>query len=213
MNIDTILTFLRKFFKIGSIVTILLIIILLVSFIKYSTNLEHKIATYKENEKTFLIELDSTKLQNRRLQLTVDELDMMNDSITLKMNELRKLLNIKDKNLVSMQYLLSTAHSSDTIIYNDTIFVISVLHKDTVISNEWYTLKLDLDYPNKITVSPTFKSEKYIVVSNKKETINPPKKFFLWRWFQKKHIVANIDVIEKSPYIDNKKYRYIEIIK
>ena len=62
-------------------------------------------------------------------------------------------------------------------------------------------------------MSPTFKSEKYIVVSNKKETINPPKKFFLWRWFQKKHIVANIDVIEKSPYIDNKKYRYIEIIK
>ena len=213
MNIDTILTFLRKFFKIGSIVTILLIIILLVFFIKYSTNLEHKIATYKENEKAFLIELDSTKLQNRRLQLTVDELDMMNDSITWKMNELRKLLNIKDKNLVSMQYLLSTAHSSDTIIYNDTIFAISVLHKDTVISNEWYTLKLDLDYPNKITVSPTFKSEKYIVVSNKKETINPPKKFFLWRWFQKKHIVANIDVIEKSPYIDNKKYRYIEIIK
>jgi cell division protein FtsQ len=54
-----------------------------------------------------------------------------------------------------------------------------------------------------VAVEPYFKSEKHIIVSSKKETVNPPKKFFLFRWFQKKQIVLHIDVIEKNPYVEN----------
>lgn len=35
----------------------------------------------------------------------------------------------------------------------------------------------------------------------KRETIDPPKKFFLFRWFQKKHDVTYVDIINDNPYI------------
>ena len=47
----------------------------------------------------------------------------------------------------------------------------------------------------------------------KKETVNPPKKFFLFRWFQKKHKIIQVDVIEKNPYVQNEVSRYIEIVR
>ena len=84
---------------------------------------------------------------------------------------------------------------------------------DTLIGDGWYTLKLGLKYPSMIAVEPYFKSEKHIVVSSKKETVNPPKKFVLFRWFQKRHIVLHIDVVEKNPYVGNETSKYVEIIK
>ena len=78
--------------------------------------------------------------------------------------------------------------------------------------DEWYTLRLGLHYPSMIAVEPEFKSEKHIVVSTKKETVNPPKKFFLLRWFQKKHLVIHVDVVEKNPYVDGETSKYIEIV-
>jgi hypothetical protein len=79
--------------------------------------------------------------------------------------------------------------------------------------DKWYQLSLGLEYPSMITVKPYFKSEKHIVVSSKKETVNPPKKFFLFRWFQKKHVIIHVDVIEKNPYVSDENSRYVEIMK
>jgi hypothetical protein len=84
---------------------------------------------------------------------------------------------------------------------------------DTLIGDEWYTLRLGLKYPSMIAVKPEFKSKKHIVVSSKKETVNPPKKFFLFRWFQKKMTVVHIDVVERNPYVSDETTRYVEIIK
>jgi hypothetical protein len=64
-----------------------------------------------------------------------------------------------------------------------------------------------------VAVKPYFKSEKHIIVSSKKETVDPPKKFFLFRWFQKKMIVVHIDVVEKNPYVENESSRYVEVIR
>lgn len=70
-----------------------------------------------------------------------------------------------------------------------------------------------MEFPNTIIVHPEFTSEKYIVTHSRKETINPPKKFFLFRWFQKKHRVVEVVVIENSPYVSDKQQKFIEIIK
>jgi hypothetical protein len=64
-----------------------------------------------------------------------------------------------------------------------------------------------------VAVKPEFKSKKHIVVSSKKETVNPPKKFFLFRWFQKKMTVIHVDVVEKNPYVSEETSRYVEIMK
>jgi hypothetical protein len=129
------------------------------------------------------------------------------------MNSVRKELGIKDKELQQMQYLLSKASKKDTIIFRDTLFVDSTLDIDTIIGDSWYNIELGLKYPNTITTTPTFTSEKYIIVNIKKETVNPPKKCWLARLFQKKHRVVEVDVVEKNPYIENKQQRFIEIIE
>ena len=74
-------------------------------------------------------------------------------------------------------------------------------------------MHLKLKYPSTVIVNPVVKSEKHIIVSTKKETVNPPKKLWILRLFQKKHRVLHVNVIEKNPYMDNQESRYVEIIK
>ena len=116
-------------------------------------------------------------------------------------------------NLKALQQVKSSFSKSDTIILKDTLFKEVSLHVDTVLGDKWYNVRLGLHYPSTVIVEPEFKSEKHIIVSSKKETVNPPKKFFLFRWLQKKHRVVHIDVEEKNPYVSGETTRYVEIIK
>jgi hypothetical protein len=55
-------------------------------------------------------------------------------------------------------------------------------------------------------------SEKAVVVSTKRETVDPPKKFFLCRWFQKKHTVVKVVVKENNPHVIDQENVFIEIV-
>lgn len=50
-------------------------------------------------------------------------------------------------------------------------------------------------------------------MSNSRVTIDPPKKFFLCRWFQKKHTVVEVNVIQDNPYCTNRNEKFVKIIK
>ena len=176
-----------------------------------SLNIELSIS--KSNEKAFIEENNELKDRNLAFKFTIDQINYLNDSLITKMNEVRKELKIKDKDLKQMQYLLSTAQKTDTIVFRDTLFRYRNLQIDTSLGDSWYNIKLGLSYPNLITTTPTFKSEKYIVTSSRKETIKPPKKCAIARWFQKKHKVVEVIIHEKNPYITNKEERFIEIVE
>lgn len=176
-------------------------------------NLRDKLSISISNEKAFIVENNGLKDQNRAFQFTVEQLEYFNDSLITKMNEVRKELKIKDRDLKQMQYLLSEAQKKDTIVFRDTIFRDPLVRVDTLLGDRWYQLKLGLRYPSTIITEPKFVSEKYIIVDYRKETIDPPKKCFIARWFQKKHKVVEVEVVEKNPYIENKQQRFIEIIK
>ena len=167
------------------------------------------------NVKAYSEQLGKTNMKSLALQLTVDQLKYFNDSVLMALDETRKKLKVKDKNLKALQAVSSKFSRTDTIriIQVDTLFKEPSLAMDTILGDSWYTLNLGLKYPSMITVKPEFKSEKHIIVSTKKETVNPPKKFFLLRWFQKKHTILHIDVVEKNPYVDDESSEYIEIIK
>lgn len=175
--------------------------------------LKKDLSTATANIKAYSDENSSLKNSARVFQLTVEQLSYYNDSILQKMNEVRKELEIKDKNLKAMQYMLSEASKTDTIEFRDTIFREPALHIDTLLGDKWYQMGLELKYPSTIITTPKFISEKYIIVNYKKETINPPKKCWLLRLFQKKHKVVEVNVVEKNPYIENKQQRFIEIIE
>lgn len=169
--------------------------------------------TAEANVKAYASELATSDSKNTALELTVAQLNSLKDSVLQELNQTRKELKIKDKNLKALQAVSSSFVRMDTITLKDTLFQEPSLAIDTMLGDEWYQLQLGLKYPSTIIVTPTFKSEKHIVVSNKKETINPPKKFFLFRWLQRKHTILQVDVVEKNPYVKNESSKYIEIIK
>lgn len=202
-----------KYIKI--IKSILIVSLFIGSYILYNNNqnLKEELSISLSNEKAFISENSSLKNENRAFKFTIEQLEYYNDSILKKMNEVRKELNVKDKDLGAMQYILSEASKTDTVEFRDTIFSIPTLHIDTMLGDKWYQINLELRYPNKIITTPKFISEKFVIINYKKETINPPKKCWLLRLFQKKHKVIRVEVVEKNPYIENKQHRFIEIIK
>lgn len=203
----------QKYVKLSAILIIALLSIS--SYILYSKNqsLKEDLSISISNEKAFIAENSSLKNENKVFKFTIEQLNYYNDSILEKMNNVRKELDIKDKDLKQMQYLLSEAQRKDSIVFRDTLFKEPTLNLDTIIGDEWYQMKLGLRYPSTIITEPKFTSEKYIVTSIKKETINPPKKCWLLRLFQKKHKILELEVVEKCPYVKNKQQRFVEIIE
>lgn len=199
-------------YLLGALVLMVAVVVL---GLKRITSLDERWKTAEANVKAYSSLLSKEEKANVALQLSVDQLKYFNDSVLEALDETRKELGIKDKNLKALQAVKSGFTRVDTIriTQRDTLFKDPHLSLDTLIGDEWYNLKLGLKYPSMIAVKPYFKSEKHIIVSSKKETVNPPKKFFLFRWFQKRHVVLKIDVIEKNPYVDEQTSHYVEIIK
>lgn len=192
------------------------LLIILVGFIIYFynsySNLKKENTIYASNTKAYKYIIDSLSTTNSVFLFTIDELKYSKDSIHKKLLDATKELKIKDSKIQSLQYYHEVITKVDTILLKDTIFV-KDLYLDTTISDPYYSLELTLQYPNKVIASPTFINDKSIIVSEKKETINPPKKLWICRLFQKKHIVLTIDVFDKNPYVNTDQVRFIQIIK
>ena len=203
----------KKYIRIGIVILVSLLAISTYTLYTNNKKLKEEISISMSNQKAFIAENSSLKEENRVFKFTIEQLNYYNDSILQKMNEVRKELKIKDKDLKQMQYLLSKAQKKDTIVFRDTLFREPTLKIDTLLGDRWYQMKLGLRYPSTIITEPKFVSEKYVIVDYKKETINPPKKCAIARWFQKKHKVVEVEVVEKNPYIENKQQRFIEIVK
>lgn len=190
------------------------VIILGIFYYLYNTNkeLQKQLSISKINEKAYMERNGELASRNTVYQMTISQLNYSKDSIMQKMNTVRKELDIKNKDLKHLQYLLSEVKKIDTLVFKDTIFQEGV-KIDSTIGDYWYSVRLKLDYPNTVVISPKFINEVFFAGFYKKETIDPPKKFFLLRWFQKKHIVVKVKVIEKNPYSENKEHIFVDIIK
>lgn len=195
-----------------SIIFIVFLCISVVYLFYENKKINNKYLTSIENIKAYDLQLSKEKSNNRVLNLTIKQLNYFSDSILTKIKEVKKELNIKDKHLKQAQYELSHASRKDTIVLKDTIFKSPSFKLDTIIGDKWFKNRLQLAYPNHITSSISFSSEKFCFVQLKKETVNPPKKFFLTRWFQKKHWVTIVTIKENNPYVEIKDSRFIQII-
>ena len=203
----------KKYIRIGIVILVSLLSISVYTLYTYNQKLKEETATLISNQKAFIAENSSLKNENRVFKFTIEQLNYYNDSILQKMNDVKKELKIKDKNLKQLQYFLSVSTKKDTVLFTDTIFRDKSLALDTIIGDKWYNIRLGLKYPFYIYTEPTFTSEKYIIVNKKKETVNPPKKFFLFRWFQRKHWVMEVHIKEKNPYIKETNNKFVEIIE
>lgn len=196
------------------IIILILILVGAVAYLSYQNKqLTTKYETSIENIKAYDAQLSGLKDNNRVFKLTIDQLNYSNDSIINRMKEVQKELGIKDKRLQQLQYEASHAQRTDTIILKDTLFRDPQLRLDTIVGDKWFKTNLHLEFPSTIALKPEIELERYTFINGKRETVNPPKKFFLFRWFQKKHTVVEVNVREMNPYVKNKTQRFIQIIE
>ena len=195
------------------IIILILILVGAVAYLSYQNKqLTTKYETSIENIKAYDAQLSGLKDNNRVFKLTIDQLNYSNDSIINKMKEVQKELGIKDKRLQQLQYDLSHAQRNDTITLTDTIFR-NDFSLDTIVGDKWFKTNLHLEFPSTIALKPEIELERYTFINGKRETVNPPKKFWLFRLFQRKHIVVEVNVREMNPYVKNKTQRFIQIIE
>lgn len=165
------------------------------------------------NRKALESERDSLSENTELLKYSVQDIKSSNDSLTKALYAANKKLKLKDKSLKQMQYMLSTATRTDSLIYRDTLFMHESIHIDTTLGNKWIQTRLILEYPSTIKVSPRVVSEKMVFMNEVKKIDGKPSKIFFIRWFQKKYRTVEVDIIENNPYIINDRSKFIEIIK
>ena len=201
--------------KIG-IKNIILTVLLLgtvVLFYKYKSSQE-KLNNAIINNKAFQEELALVEEDNLQFNLDINTLKSMNDSISLKLKESIQKSRIKEKRIEQLIHINNTLQRKDTIFINniDTIFIPN-LNVDTVIGDEYYNLRLQLQYPNKIITTPTFINELNVITYANREYVKPRKKFWIQRIFQKRHTVVRGTIINNNPYVIQSNNRFIKIIK
>ena len=192
----------------------ILILVGAVAYLSYQNKqLTTKYETSIENIKAYGAQLSGLKDNNRVFKLTIDQLNYSNDSIINRMKEVQKELGIKDKRLQQLQYEASHAQRHDTIVLRDTLFRDPQLKLDTIVGDKWFKTNLHLEFPSTIALKPEIELERYTFINGKRETVNPPKKFWLFRLFQRRHIVVEVNIREMNPYVKNKTQRFIQIIE
>ena len=195
------------------IIILLILISSIIYLVQRNKQLTTKYETSIENIKAYDAELSGLRGDTKVYKLTIEQLNYFNDSIIKKMKVVQKELGIKDKRLQQLQYEASHAQRADTIILKDTLFRDPQLKLDTIVGDKWFRTNLHLEFPSTIALKPEIELERYTFISGKRETVNPPKKFFLFRWFQKKHTVVEVNVREMNPYVKDKTQRFIQIIE
>lgn len=164
------------------------------------------------NNKAYEAERDSLQNNVVQFQFTVDQLNHSKDSLINRLNEVRKSLKIKDRQISELQYFASVSSKKDTIVLKDTIFQKGAV-LDTLIGDDWSELAIHAEYPNLLDVDYTFKNSTVVVMHDSRVTVDPPKKCWIGRLFQKKQTIVEIDVVQENPYCINKEEKFIKIIK
>ena len=189
-----------------------IVLIILIGILYYNnTKLQKSISVYDNNFKALNLEKDSLKKEAIAYRFDLEQLEYINDSLLTDLNNTRKQLKIKDNEIKQMQYIKTEISTKDSIFIRDTIFRDNFVKLDTTISDNWHTVKLTL-LPSKVIIDAKYTSELKVFAKSSKEIIGTPKKCFVGRWFQKKHKVIRVDVVDSNPMsiIKEKKFVIIE---
>lgn len=180
--------------------------------IRYGMRMQDKYTSATSNMKAYDDLLAGKAMDNHRLSLTLEQLKYSNDSLLNKLDSVRKASGIKENDIKEIYYITSEATKTDTLVFKDSVFV-PMVEIDTLVGNEWYSLRVKAHSSSSMEITPKFRSSRYVLAHLSKETINPPKKCWLLRLFQRKHKVVRVTVIEENPYISIDTARYVEIVK
>jgi len=194
------------------IILIILTILLIIGLFYKIDVLNNQLSNSINNEKAYAAENSTLRDKNLVYKMSIEQMEYFQDSLMIEMKKVANDNGIKDKHIRNLQYQLEHYSKKDTIVLRDTIFKDPTFYLDTCIIDNWNKTCLSLSYPGNIGISSSYKNEKYIVVNSKKEPIKPGKCKFV-NFFKRKHTILEIDVIDKNPYVETERQRFVEIIK
>ena len=171
----------------------------------------HNLYVYDNNFKALNLENAELEKEVIAYKFNAEQLEYINDSIIKDLNATRKELGIKDKQLKQLQSIKSEVVIKDNVYFKDTVFRDNFIKLDTLLGNKWYKIKLKLEYPNKIGINTSYKSELSVIAYTSKEILGTPKKCFIGRWFQKKHNIIRVAVSDNNPYSEIKEKKFVII--
>lgn len=122
------------------------------------------------------------------------DLKQSNDSLKQELVSAAKGAGVKEKNISQVGQVKTTTKVETKIlfIHKDTVYNLSKPDQTkNIIRLKGDTLYQELEIYNK----------QVLLWDTKKETIKPPYKFFIKRWFQKKHIVTRVIINNSNPLI------------
>ena len=201
----------KKYIVITTIIVIVGLVVYSIFLTSSNAKLNESLRLYDTNFKALSLEKDSLKNEALMYKFSTEQLEYINDSIITDLNNTRKQLAIKDKELLQMQYIKTEIHTKDSILIKDTIFRESFVGLDTTIRDRWHTVAVSLK-PDKLTIDAKYISELQVFAKSSKEVLGTPKKCFVGRIFQKKYKVIRVEVYDINPrsVIKEKKFVIIE---
>lgn len=151
---------------------------------------------------------DSTKDNNRVLQLTIEELNNSRDSIITQLNDVKKELNIKNKELELVSSQTQEIKLDTTIIVKDDDF------KYEIKPNNLTSLIIEKQ-DSILTANLDIKNQQTLFISHKKEYKNQYKNWFrrLLKFDFKKHNVYRYNIVNSNDLIKVTDTRVIQISK
>ena len=142
-------------------------------------------------------------------RMRISDLEVTGDSLICVLDSMRRQIGIRDKRLREMHHRVTYVERTDTIYLSDSIFISGL---DTTITDGWVNTHLKIEVPNKISHSVSVRNQTDLFVTTKRETVNPPRKFFLFRLFQRKHLVVTVVAKEGNPWCQTAESRHVEIV-
>ena len=133
----------------------------------YVAHLRNKVSEYREaysielsNKMALESEVDSLYNNTELLKYSIKDIKYSNDSLVRELYDANKKLKHKDKNIKQLQYLLSSAERTDSVVLRDTILCRDI-QIDTTIGDEWIKTRLQIEYPSTIKVTVYYCRSRY----------------------------------------------------
>ena len=197
-----------KYIKCAIIIIVVASIAIMADVIRRQNNDLYK---YDNNFKALNLENDKLNKEAIAYKFDIEQLEYINDSIIRDLNNTRRELGIKDDQIKQMQSIKTEVIIKDSVYFRDTVFRDNFIRIDTTLRSKWYNANIKLEYPNKLGLIMTYKSDLNVFAYSSKEILGTPKKCWLGRMFQKKHNVIRVAVKDSNPYCEIKEKKFVII--
>ena len=195
------------------LITLFALIILLCAALFYFVSKCDRVANerdqYASLSKSYSRVIMDSDNERTVFRMRISDLEVTGDSLICVLDSMRRQIGIRDKRLREMHHRVTYVERTDTIYLSDSIFISGL---DTTITDGWVNTHLKIEVPNKISHSVSVRNQTDLFVTTKRETVNPPRKFFLFRLFQRKHLVVTVVAKEGNPWCQTAESRHVEIV-